>query len=68
MSKAPISDIRVTAADTGERKSGLIRFLPAWLIANASNPTRRYWMLSILILAIAAGLRLVGLFDDFWLD
>lgn len=42
--------------------------MPAWIVAGTAQSVGRFWAAAVLILLIGACLRLIGLFDDFWLD
>jgi|GEM_PF-7031946 hypothetical protein len=48
--------------------SSLATFCPAWIASADSKSKRWFWFVAGMILTLGAGLRLVGLFGDFWLD
>lgn len=41
---------------------------PAWTTSSEMVAAQRFWIIAALILMLGATLRIVGLFDDFWLD
>ena len=61
---------RVSVSATSDQTVGTVpsRLMPAWITTGTAQTFRRFWAATVLILLLGAGLRLIGLFDDFWLD